>query len=119
MGYTAVPFHAMDGNGLEIYHTNVMMALGESFVVICLETVQSEIEEEMLRKKFDETNKEIIEITLDQMMRFAGNMLQVRNDKGETFLVMSGQAFESPSIPTSFIRRYQPLRPMVAVVPDA
>lgn len=95
MGYTAVPFHAMDGNGLEIYHTNVMMALGESFVVICLETVQSEIEEEMLRKKFDETNKEIIEITLDQMMRFAGNMLQVRNDKGETFLVMSGQAFES------------------------
>ncbi len=95
MGYTAVSFHAVDGNSMEIYHTNVMMALGDTFVVICMETVQSEIEEEMLRSKFAATGKEIIEISLDQMMNFAGNMLQVRNDKGETFLVMSGQAFDS------------------------
>ncbi len=95
MGYTAVPFHAVDGNSIEIYHTNVMMALGESFVVICMETVQSEIEEEMLRNKFAATGKEIIEITLEQMLNFAGNMLQVSNEKGETFLVMSGRAFES------------------------
>jgi hypothetical protein len=95
MGYSAVPFHAVDGEGMEIYHTNVMMALGETFVVICLETVQSEIEEEMLRKKFAATDKEIIPITLEQMMNFAGNMLQVRNAKGETFLIMSGQAFDS------------------------
>jgi hypothetical protein len=58
-----------------------------------METVQSEIEEELLRTKFATTGKEIIEISLDQMMNFAGNMLQVRNEKGETFLVMSGQAF--------------------------
>lgn len=95
MGYSPVAFHAVDGDGMEIYHTNVMMALGETFVVICMETVQSEIEEDLLRNKFEETEKEIIEISLDQMMHFAGNMLQVRNEKGETFLVMSGQAFES------------------------
>lgn len=95
MGYTAVPFHAVDGDGLEIYHTNVMMALGETFVVICMETVQSEIEEELLYNKFEVTGKDIIEITLDQMMNFAGNMLHVKNGKGETFLVMSNQAFES------------------------
>ncbi len=95
MGYAPVPFHAVDGDGLEIYHTNVMMALGETFVVICLDTVQSEIEESMLRSKFAATGKEIIEISIDQMLDFAGNMLQVRNGKGETFLVMSGQAFDS------------------------
>jgi hypothetical protein len=95
MGYTPVPFHAVDGNGMEIYHTNVMMALGETFVVICLDTVQSEIEGNMLLNKFAASGKEIIEITLDQMMNFAGNMLQVRNNSGETFLVMSGQAFDS------------------------
>jgi len=95
MGYAPISFHATDGDGMEIYHTNVMMALGETFVVICMETVQSEIEEDLLRKKFEQTEKEIIEISLDQMMQFAGNMLQVRNDKGETFLVMSGQAFDS------------------------
>jgi hypothetical protein len=49
----------------------------------------------MLRNKFAATGKEIIEITLEQMLNFAGNMLQVSNEKGETFLLMSGRAFES------------------------
>lgn len=97
MNYEAIPFHAIDGNGVEIYHTNVMMALGETFVVICLETVRDEHEKEMLIRTFSKTNKEIIEISLDQMRCFAGNMLQVRSDKGETHLVMSEQAFRSLS----------------------
>ncbi|MBI5915482.1 MAG: amidinotransferase [Bacteroidetes bacterium] len=95
MGYEPVAFQATDGLGQEIYHTNVMMALGETFVVICFDAVQSELEEDLLRKKFEATGKDIIEISLDQMMKFAGNMLQVRNGKGETFLVMSQQAYDS------------------------
>jgi hypothetical protein len=93
--YEPVGFHAEDGNGQEIYHTNVMMAMGETFVVICLDTVRRQGEAAMLRKKFASTNKEVIEINLEQMMSFAGNMLQVRNAVGETFLVMSAQAFSS------------------------
>jgi hypothetical protein len=73
----------------------VMMALGETFVVICLETVRDEAEKMNLIKHFELTKKDIIEISLDQMMHFAGNMLQVRNDFSETFLVMSLQAFAS------------------------
>ena len=93
--YKRVAFTAVDGNGQDIYHTNVMMALGETFVVICLETVRDEAERLNLIKHFDNTNKEIIEISLAQMMLFAGNMLQVRNDEGDTFLVMSNQAYNS------------------------
>lgn len=93
--YEPVAFHAVDGKGQEIYHTNVMMALGETFVVICLDTVRDEEEKQSLLKKFYETEKEVIEITLDQMMHFAGNMLQVRNQQGKTFLVMSEQAYQS------------------------
>ena len=93
--YEPVAFHSVDGNGQEIYHTNVMMALGETFVVICLDTVQDESERGLLLQKFKETQKELVEITYDQMMHFAGNMLQVRNEKGATFLVMSEQAFQS------------------------
>ncbi len=93
--FEAVPFHSVDGDGQEIYHTNVMMALGETFVVICLETVLGKEERALLLHKFKETNKEIIEITLEQMMNFAGNMLQVKNKEGETFLVMSEQAYRS------------------------
>ena len=93
--YKRVAFTAVDGKGQDIYHTNVMMALGETFVVICLETVPDEAERLNLIKHFDNTNKEIIEISLAQMMLFAGNMLQVRNDEGDTFLVMSDQAYNS------------------------
>lgn len=94
-GYEPVAFHAVDGEGKEIYHTNVMMALGETFVVICLETVEDDEEAAELLQKFAETHKEIIEITMEQMMAFAGNMLQVRNAAGDTYLVMSEQAYRS------------------------
>ena len=93
--FEPVAFHAVDGVGMEIYHTNVMMALGETFVVICLETVKDEMEKKLLLEKFYVTNKEIIAISLDQMMHFAGNMLQVRNEQEETFLIMSEQAYRS------------------------
>lgn len=94
-GYRKVVFHSVDGRRQPIYHTNVMMALGDSFAVICMDTILDDKERNTLKKYFYETNKEIINITLDQMMEFAGNMLQVRNEKDETFLVMSQQAFDS------------------------
>ncbi len=93
--YEPVVFHAVDARGQEIYHTNVLMALGETFVVICLDTVRDARERALLEEKFRATGKEILTITLEQMQAFAGNMLQVRNGAGQTFLVMSEQAFRS------------------------
>jgi len=95
MRYQPVTFHDVDGDGLEIYHTNVMMALGESFVVICFDSIPTEKEKALLHRRFVSTEKEIIEITLEQMMHFAGNMLQVRNEEGNTFLAMSQAAYQS------------------------
>jgi hypothetical protein len=95
MNYKRVVFQAVDGKRKDIYHTNVMMALGETFVVICMDTIKDENERLNLIKHFEATNKEIIEISLKQMLKFSGNMLQVRNDFQETFLVMSEQAYYS------------------------
>jgi hypothetical protein len=95
LGYKAVVFHSVDAQGQDIYHTNVMMALGETFVVICMDTVRDAGEREMLEAIFKKTQKEIISITLDQMNAFAGNMLQVRNKQGQTILVMSEQAYKT------------------------
>jgi hypothetical protein len=95
MGYQKVVFHATDAQNQDIYHTNVMMALGETFVVICMDTVHDARERSLLVASFAETDKEMIEISLDQMNKFAGNMLQVRNDKDETILVMSEQAYRA------------------------
>lgn len=97
LNYEAVVFHATDKNGLDIYHTNVMMAIGETFAVMCSETITNLEERENVRQKLTETGKEIVEITWTQMERFAGNMLQVRNASNETFLVMSQQARASLS----------------------
>jgi hypothetical protein len=93
IGYKPVLFHATDAGGQEIYHTNVMMALGETFVVICLDSVHDAAERAHLLQYFADTQKEVVDITLHQMNGFAGNMLQVRNDQDETMLVMSEQAY--------------------------
>lgn len=95
MNTRSVVFHALDRNGKEIYHTNVMMALGHDFVVICMESVKTEESKTQLRKIFDQTGKEIIEITLDQMEAFAGNMLEVLGKGGKRLLCLSQTAYNS------------------------
>ncbi len=95
MGYEKEYFSATDARGQEIYHTNVMMAVGERFVVICLEAIADDYAANRLIDRFYATNKEIVEISYRQMMSFAGNMLQVQNDRGERLLVMSDQAYHS------------------------
>ena len=97
MDYEVVAFNALDMGGDPIYHTNVMMGLGETFVVICLDTVRDEAERQQLLDSFGRTNKQVVGISLEQMMAFAGNALQVKNKKGDTFLVMSEQAYRSLS----------------------
>ena len=87
-------FNATDENNRPIYHTNVLMCMGDQFVVICLETIKNKTEKESLLKRFKETNKEIIEITINQMNQFAGNMLQLFNNT-QSFLVMSQTAFNA------------------------
>jgi len=95
MKYEQAVFKSVDAKGEDIYHTNVMMALGEDFVVICLDSIQDEVERNMVMDFFKKTKKEIIEISYEQMNSFAGNMLQVRNVEGDTYLIMSTQAYES------------------------
>jgi hypothetical protein len=72
-----------------------MMALGETFAIICLKCIPEGADKEKLIKSLNDTDKEIIEISLDQVNQFAGNMLQIRNDLNEKFLVMSQTAFNS------------------------
>ena len=94
-GYSPVYFHAVDGNGTAIYHTNVLMCIADKFVVICLDTVRDKQEKTALKDMFNQTGKEVIEITLPQMNAFAGNMLELVNDKDEHLLVMSARAYQA------------------------
>ncbi|MBE5319501.1 amidinotransferase [Pedobacter sp. MR2016-19] len=94
-GYEPVAFQAVDGSNFPIYHTNVMMCIGDRFAVICLDSIKDTDERLNVTISLKGTGKEIIEISLEQMNRFAGNMLQVNNTEDESLLVMSEQAYLS------------------------
>lgn len=94
-GYTAITFNAVDGQNLPIYHTNVLMCVADKFVVICLDTIISESEKSKILHSFKTTNKEVIPISLTQMNHFAGNMLEVKNQEGKNYLILSAAAFNS------------------------
>ncbi|MES2457566.1 MAG: arginine deiminase-related protein [Bacteroidota bacterium] len=96
-GYQAIIFTAMDASGFPIYHTNVMMCVGTKFAVVCLAAIPDPTEQKALVDNLTKTGKEIIEISLDQMNHFAGNMLEIQNNTGESLLVMSEQAYLSLS----------------------
>jgi len=95
MSYSKVVFHATDKNGDAIYHTNVMMALGTDFAVVCMETIENDVERKDIISSLKRTGKEIIEITEEQMKSFAGNMLQLSSNDGKSYLLMSSQAYKS------------------------
>ena len=93
--YRAIIFLAIDKNGQPVYHTNVMMMLGEDFAILCEEAIEEEWELIAVRQLLESTGHDVVRISKEQMHAFAGNMLQVKNNNGEKFLVMSQTAFDS------------------------
>ncbi|MDO4860942.1 MAG: arginine deiminase-related protein, partial [Bacillota bacterium] len=95
LGYTPVLFKAADADGMEIYHTNVMMHVGSEVAVVCMDSIQDDAQRAEVRESLESTGKTIVEITFDQMNHFAGNMLELHNKDGEPCLIMSLTAYES------------------------
>ena len=85
----------VDGKRLPIYHTNVMMCVGETFAVVCLDSIDDKKERKNVLNQLKQDRKEIIAITEDQVTQFAGNMIQVEGIGGKKLLVMSSSAYHS------------------------
>lgn len=97
-GYQAIAFLATDKEGNPVYHTNVVMTIGENFAVFCEEAIEEEWELIAVRQLLESSSHTIIPITRTQMHAFAGNMLQVVSSPssgGVRFLIMSQTAFDS------------------------
>jgi len=98
--YSPVLFTAnqtVDGKRMAIYHTNVMMCLGETFAVICLNSIDDKKERKNVIKHLEEDGKEMIRITEEQVNNFAGNMLQVKGKDDKLYTIMSQAAYDSLS----------------------
>ena len=93
--YKPVWFRAYDKGGREIYHTNVMMCVGQKFAVICSDSITSNHERELILQSLTETGHQVIDITWGQMSHFAGNMLALKTNDGKSIVAMSQSAFDS------------------------
>lgn len=97
MDYDVVSFDAVDNDGVPIYHTNVLMNIGEAVAVICEEAIPRNEQREAVMARLRDTGHDIVSLTYDQLHAFAGNMLELRNSQGERVLAMSDRAWKSLS----------------------
>ena len=98
--YTPIIFranHTVNGKRKPIYHTNVMMSIGEQFAVICLQTIDDKKQRKQVAETLQNSGKQVINLTEEQITQFAGNMLQVKGTKNKRYIVMSTTAYKSLS----------------------
>lgn len=95
MGYEVVAFDAVDRDGVPIYHTNVMMSVGDEIAVICSDTIADVAQRDAVLSRLSQSGRQIIDIDFGQLESFAGNMLELQAADGARIMAMSAQAFAS------------------------
>lgn len=97
-GYGLIAFTAHQTTGdvsSPIYHTNVMLAIGTDWAVVCSSIVADDEERRSLLDSLSGSGRTIVEITPEQVNGFAGNVLEVRNADGTPFIAMSTAAHDA------------------------
>lgn len=95
LDYDVMTFDAVDRDGSPIYHTNVLMSIGETLAVVCAESIPREEQRNAVLQRLADSGHQVLEITFDQLDAFAGNMLELRAADGSRVLAMSQQAHDS------------------------
>ena len=98
MGFDAVTFSARHKVGSRyelIYHTNVMMSIGDNLAVVCFAAITDQKERDLVRQTLEKSGRCVVELTMEQVNNFAGNVLQLCNRYGEKILVASKRAWSS------------------------
>ena len=95
MDYDVVAFDAVDRDGVPIYHTNVLMNIGEEIAVICDAAIARDDQKQAVLERLRSTGHEVVSLDFAQLEAFAGNMLELRGADGERVLAMSQQAYDS------------------------
>jgi len=95
IGYQSILFDSVDEKKVPVYHTNVMMWVGEKIAAVCIDSLHLESDQDKVLDRLTETNHKIIAISYAQMNAFAGNMLEVQNEEGQLFILMSQTAYQT------------------------
>lgn len=118
LGYTPCMFHGFDEGGSPIYHTNVMMCVGTTYAIVCLDAITDQKEKEELKRTLESSGKRVMEISFSQMGSFAGNMLEVKGDGAKNLLIMSSTARKSLTTTQSreLSKTYKLLAPQIETI---
>jgi hypothetical protein len=92
MGYDVAAFDAVGEDGIPIYHTNVLMNIGEKIAVICDEAIRDEDQRHAVLQQLRQSGHDVVSLSYQQLVAFAGNMLELRTASGERLIAMSQQA---------------------------
>ena len=113
LNYKPVSFYSHDQAGKEIYHTNVMMCIAEKFAVICLASITDQHERATVSESLLKTGHEIIDISFEQMSKFAGNMLALNTNGNKSILALSQSSLDSlTDDQIATIEKYSELLPL-------
>ena len=88
-------FQTVAQKRVAVYHTNVILCIGDNFAVLCLSCIDDVQQRKIVVAQLQGDNKEIIDITEEQIHQFAGNMLQVKGMGNQSLIVMSQSALDS------------------------
>jgi hypothetical protein len=91
-------FHAYDEKRQAIYHTNVLMALGETLAIVASDLIAAQDRSRVL-EALAGSGKVLLEISPSQVAQFAGNGLFLRSTQGDPLLALSARAWRSFSKP--------------------
>lgn len=106
-------YQTVEGERKLIYHTNVMMAMGEKYAILCADCIDDIKEKERVISELRENKKEIIFITEEQVKNFLGNAIELENDKKESLLIMSSTAYRALTFEQkSIIEKYSRIIPV-------
>jgi hypothetical protein len=92
MGYEGVYIITPKSHENEVYHTNLLMSIGTDFAVVCFEVIEDDQVKQQVKDLIEDLGKECIEISLEQVYSFCGNILEVASKDGEKKIVMSETA---------------------------
>ncbi len=97
LDYEVIAFDAADRSGTPIYHTNVLMSVGDSLAIICTEAIVDDAQRAAVMTRLRDDGHDIVDLSFEQLEAFAGNMLQLRNVSNENVMAMSTRAWKSLS----------------------
>ncbi|RYY88850.1 MAG: amidinotransferase [Chitinophagaceae bacterium] len=95
MGYEAVAFEAADQQGRDIYHTNVLLSIGDDFAAGCSSAFKNEEQLKLVQQKLAASDHEWIDLSFAEMQAFGANLLQLKSVAGKSVIALSKTAFDT------------------------